>query len=113
MENKFNFIVGVPCSKLKDLINYDKVIIATKEDEALAMCVGAYLVGKEPLMFMQNSGLGNCVDIITSLLKPYDISIPLLISNRNKPEHHTFMGKITKSLLKLIEYKNYKTLNQK
>jgi len=71
------------------------------------MAVGAYLVGANPLVFMQNSGLGNCVDIITSLLQPYDIEIPLLISLRTKPEHHSYMGKITKKLLNLLNYKNY------
>ena len=74
----------------------------------MALAIGAYLVGKKPLVFLQNSGLGNMVDIITSLLKPYDIKIDLLISVRNKPEHHYFMGRITKKTLELLEYKNYK-----
>jgi len=103
---KYDFVIGVPCSKFKGIIDYDKAIIATKEDEAIGMAVGAYFCGKKPLVFMQNSGLGNCVDIITSLLKPYDISIPLLISVRHKPKHHEFMGKITKKLLKLLKYNN-------
>lgn len=113
MEKKYNFIAGVPCSKLKNFIANNKCIIATREDEAVGMAVGAYLVGKKPLVFMQNSGLGNCVDIITSLLKPYDIKIDLLISLRTNPEHHSFMGKITKKLLKLLEYKNYKLIEEK
>jgi len=105
--NNYDFIVGIPCSKFKGIIDYNKVIIATKEDEALGMAVGAYLAGANPLVFMQNSGLGNCVDIITSLLKPYNIPIDLLISVRHKPEHHTFMGKITQKLLNLMEYPYY------
>ncbi|HCJ66854.1 MAG TPA: hypothetical protein DHV62_05880, partial [Elusimicrobia bacterium] len=60
----------------------------TREDEAMALAVGAHLVGKKPLVFLQNSGLGNIVDIITSLLKPYGIKVDLLISVRNKPEQH-------------------------
>jgi len=104
--------VGVPCSKFKGLIDYDRAIIATKEDEAIAIAVGAKLVGKNPKVFMQNSGLGNIVDIVTSLLKPYDISIPLFISLRTKPEHHSFMGKITIELLKLLNYQNYTLLKE-
>ena len=103
---EYDFVVGVPCSKFKDIIDYDKAIIATREDEAVAMAVGAYFCGKKPLVFMQNSGLMNSMEIITSLLKPYDISIPLLISVRNKPEHHKFCGKITKKILKLLKYYN-------
>lgn len=111
---KYDFVVGIPCSRLKDFT--DKIrnyIPCTREDEAMALAVGAYLVGKKPLVFLQNSGLGNIIDIITSLLKPYGIQeIDLLISIRNKPEHHAFMGKITKKLLELLEYKNYKLLIQ-
>ena len=110
---KYNFIVGVPCSRLKDFTDkIENYIPCTKEDEAIALAVGAYLAGKKPLVFLQNSGLGNAVDIITSLLKPYDIEIDLLISVRNKPEHHAFMGKITGKLLKLLEYENYKLIMQ-
>jgi len=110
---KHNFIVGVPCSELKYFTDkIENYIPCTREDEAMALAVGAYLVGKKPLVFLQNSGLGNVVDIITSLLKPYNIKIELLISVRNKPEHHAFIGKITKRLLKLLEYNNCKLLIQ-
>lgn len=106
-----DFVVGVPCSKLKSLTDeIDSYIPCTKEDEALAMAVGAYFAGKKPLVFLQNSGLGNIVDVITSLLKPYGINIDLLISLRDKPSHHAFMGKITLKLLELLEYKSYKIL---
>lgn len=110
---KYDFVVGIPCSRLKDFTDkIENYIPCTREDEAMALAVGAHLAGKKPLVFLQNSGLGNMVDIITSLLKPYDIKIDLLISVRNKPEHHVFMGKITKKLLKLLEYKNCKLLIQ-
>lgn len=109
-----DFIVGVPCSKLKDFT--DKIvdyIPCSKEDEAMALAVGAWFVGKKPLVFMQNSGLGNIIDIITSLIRPYGIEeITLLISVRNKPQQHAFMGKITKSMLKLLEYEKYKLIVQ-
>ncbi|MFC1658642.1 hypothetical protein ACFL1D_04555 [Candidatus Omnitrophota bacterium] len=111
---KYDFIVGIPCSGLKDFTDkIKKYIPCTKESEAMALAVGAYFAGKTPLVFLQNSGLGNIVDIITSLLKPYGLKIDLLISVRNKPVHHTFMGKITRQLLKLLEYKSYKLLVQK
>jgi phosphonopyruvate decarboxylase len=104
---KYDFFAGVPCSRLKDFTDkIEDYIPCTREDEAIALAVGAYLVGKKPLVFLQNSGLGNLVDITTSLLKPYGIKIDLLISVRNKPEHHAFMGKITKKLLKLLEYED-------
>lgn len=110
---KHNFIVGIPCSALKPFTDkIKKYIPCTREDEAVALAVGAYLVGKKPLVFLQNSGLGHTVDIITSLLKPYGIEIDFLISLRNRPEHHALMGKITPKLLQLLEYKSYKLLRQ-
>jgi phosphonopyruvate decarboxylase len=96
--------LGIPCSDF----GYISEIPCTREDEAIAIAVGAWFVGKTPLVFMQNSGLGHCIDVITSLLKPYDIKIDLHIANRQEPEQHAFMGKITKDLLKLLEYETHK-----
>lgn len=97
-----DFIVGVPFTGCPE------GMISTREDEAIAIAVGAWFCGKTPQVYMQNSGLGNCVDIITSLLKPYDMQIDLLIDNRIEPEHHALMGKITIDLLKLMEYDSYR-----
>ena len=106
---EYDFVVGIPCSKLIEYIDgISNYIPCTREDEAVALAVGAYFAGKKPLVFMQNSGLGNIVDVVTSLLKPYGININLLISVRNKPEHHAFMGKITLDLLKLLDYEKYR-----
>lgn len=115
----YNFFVGIPCSKLKDFtkeLEADKdieFIPVTREDVAMGLAVGAYFAGKKPLVYLQNSGLGHLVDIITSLLKPYGISIHLLISSRSKPEHHEFMYKVTKKLLELLEYDDYTIIEQK
>lgn len=110
---KYDFIAGIPCSKLKHFTDgIENYIPCTKESEAMALAVGAYMAGKKPLVFLQNSGLGNIVDIVTSLLKPCGIEIDLLISVRSKPAQHLFMGKITKRLLKLMKYKKYKLLIQ-
>lgn len=111
---KYDFITGIPCSQLKDITDgIENYIPCTREDEAMALAVGAWLVGKCPLVFIQNSGLGSLIDIITSLVKPYGIDeIDLLISVRNTPQHHAFMGKITEKILETIEYKNYKLIIQ-
>ena len=109
---RYDFVVGIPCSRLKDLTaSIDNYIPCTREDEALAIAIGASLVGKKPLVFLQNSGLGNLVDVVASLLKPYNIDeIDLLISLRSKPKHHEYMGVITRRLLKLLDYKKYKLI---
>lgn len=112
----FNFFVGVPCSGIKDFIDElerdpDQVYIpATKEDSALGIAVGAYFADKKPLVYLQSSGLGNIVNGITSLLKPYGIRIHLLISLRKNPFEHEFMYKVFYNLLKDLEYDKYVTI---
>ena len=98
-----DFFVGVPFSGCEDVIQGENVI-ATREDEAIAIGAGAWLAGKSPLVYMQNSGFGNCFDVITSLLHPYEIDLEFIVDNRTSPEHHAFMGEIFPKLIKVIEY---------
>lgn len=98
-----NFFVGVPFTGCEQYL-VDNPIIATREDEALAIATGAWLCGKKPLVFMQNSGLGNSVDVLTSLMKPYGIEFDLIISNRNEPEHHFYMHLLTKKIMEALNY---------
>lgn len=94
--------VGVPCSK----INLTSEVPCTREDEAVAFAAGASLAGvPHCTVFMQNAGLGNSIDVITSLLKPYGIRIRFIISLRDWPEHHRFMGIITEEMIKLLQLK--------
>lgn len=103
---------GVPCSRLKDRIG-DVEVNCTSEAEAMALAVGAWFAGVTPVVYMQNSGLGHIVDIVTSLYKPYEIPLPrMLLSIRNAPLHHAFMGKITKKLLDCMEYNNVEVIEQ-
>ncbi len=106
-KQKFNFITGVPCSELKETLEKIDYVPATREDEAIGIAVGAYLTGKKPLVFMQNSGLGMCGNAILSLLKPYDIKITFLISQHNTAEHHKFTSNAIKKLLKAMNYDHY------
>ena len=109
-EKGFNFFTGVPCSILKDVIIYLSedpdvpYIPATREDEAIGIATGAYLAGKKPVVLMQNSGLGNSIGTLASLVLLYEIPLLLLISwrgyqGKDAPEH-LIMGK---SMLKLLE----------
>ncbi len=94
--------VGIPYSNCE----FESEIPCTREDEALAFASGVILGGGKCEVFMQNSGLGHCVDIITSFLLPYDIQIHMAIKNRHEPEHHFFMGRIANELLNLLGYKS-------
>lgn len=109
----YDFFVGVPCSFLKGFIreleadptmNY---IPATREDIALSIAVGAKMAGRKPLVFIQSSGLGHLVNAITSLLTPYQIPIHVLVSLRKAPFEHFEMYRISRDLLKLMNYEHF------
>ena len=110
----FDFYSGVPCSFLKNLINYAindcDYIGATNEGEVVAVAAGAYLAGKKPVVLMQNSGLTNAVSPLTSL--NYSFKIPVLgfVSLRGEPgipdePQHELMGRITTQMLDLMQVK--------
>lgn len=109
----YDFIVGVPCSYLKDFIRDLEAdpgmtyIPVVREDVALSIAVGAHMAGRKPLVYLQSSGVGHLVNPITSLLKPYGVSIHLLISLRRKPFEHFEMYRITRDLLALLDYDDY------
>ena len=113
------FFTGVPDSLLKPLVDYlldkwqdnDRHIIAANEGNAAAIGAGYYLAtGKVPVVYMQNSGEGNAVNPMASLLHPKVYGIPelFIIGWRGEPgikdePQHIFQGEITLSLLNLLE----------
>ena len=108
------FFTGVPDSLLKefclcidDRIPGDKHIIAANEGNAVALAAGYYLARKSlPLVYMQNSGLGNAVNPLLSLCDRDVYSIPMLImigwrgepGVKDEPQHLK-QGKIQLKLL--------------
>ena len=110
----FHFFSGVPCSFLKNLINYAindcDYVAATNEGEAVAIAAGAYLAGEKPVVLMQNSGLTNAVSPLVSLNYPFLIPVLGFVSLRGEPgipdePQHELMGRITTKMLDLMEIK--------
>ncbi len=125
VKNGIDFFTGVPDSLLKDFNAYimdnaerQKHIIAANEGNAIALAAGHYLAtGKFGLVYMQNSGLGNAINPLTSLADKEVYSIPmlLLIGWRAEPgvkdePQHVKMGKITLGLLETLKI-HYTVLN--
>ncbi len=108
----FNFYSGVPCSFLKDLINYAinecDYVMATNEGDAVAACAGAYLGGRKSVFLCQNSGLTNATSPLTSLTWTFKLPILGVVSLRgeagisDEPQHE-LMGPITTKMLDLME----------
>lgn len=80
--------VSVPCSLLGELIEtleQDSEIVytpVTREEEGLGILAGAYLAGRRPAIVMQNSGYGNVVNAVCSLVVYYRMPIVMVVSHR-------------------------------
>jgi len=104
-----NFI-GVPDSTLKHFIEQglkkNKILITTKEEEAIGISVGMTLSQSPSLVFMQNAGFANSISTITSLIQLYEIPLIFLIGWRgylkNDAPEHEKIGKIQPKLIKIL-----------
>jgi sulfopyruvate decarboxylase subunit alpha len=83
----------------------------TREEEGVGIAAGAYLGGRFPAILMQNSGLGNSVNAIKSLIQLFKIPIVFIMSHRGSEGEKILaqvpMGKLTPDLLKLLEIKTF------
>ena len=109
-KNKISNFVGVPDSTMKYFIDQGlkkkKVIITTREEEAIGIAVGMTLSQSNSLVFMQNAGFANSISTITSLVQLYQIPMIFLIGWRgfleNDAPEHTKIGKIQPKLLQAL-----------
>ena len=111
-EEGYTFFTGVPDSGLKDfqdqILKGDVTHIpAVNEAHAVGAAVGAELAGHKACVYMQNSGLGNALNPLTSLCIPHGVFPLLVIGHRHTLPQHKVMGEIDVALLELINYKNY------
>jgi phosphonopyruvate decarboxylase len=122
-KNDFGFATGVPDSLLKDLLkaldlswNEESNLIAANEGNAIAIAAGHYIgTGSPAIVYMQNSGLGNAINPLTSLADPEVYSLPMLMiigwrgepGTKDEPQH-VKQGRITEELLGVLEIPTYK-----
>ena len=121
-----DFYTGVPDSLLKNLCAYitdnlppDRHIIAANEGGAVGLAAGYHLAtGKIPVVYMQNSGLGNTVNPLMSLTDKlvYNIPVLLIIGWRGEPgvkdePQHLKQGLVTLPLLETMGIKHEVMVN--
>ncbi len=117
-KNKIEFFSGVPDSVLKYLTPYfgkqkNKHYVTPNEGSAIALAAGYYLATKKiPCVYLQNSGLGNSINPLTSITHEDVYAIPMLLligwrgsPNQKDEPQHKVKGKITKKLLELLNIK--------
>lgn len=119
-----DFFTGVPDSQLKPLCDYlmneygidtKHHIIAANEGNCTALAAGYHLATcKVPVVYMQNSGEGNIVNPVASLLndKVYAIPMIFIIGWRGEPglhdePQHIYQGEITLKLLKDMDIESF------
>ena len=116
-ENGVSFFIGVPDSYLNDFCNYalsrcgDRNLIAANEGNAVALAAGHYLATKEiPLVYMQNSGMGNAINPLVSLVDQNVYAVPMLLmigwrgQGNTETDHpqHRLQGEITTTMLEMM-----------
>lgn len=119
-----DFYAGVPDSQLKALCNYlmdtygidpNHHIIAANEGNCTALAAGYHLAtGKVPVVYMQNSGEGNIINPVASLLnsRVYAIPVIFIIGWRGEPgihdePQHIYQGEVTIKLLEDMDIKSF------
>lgn len=119
-----DFYTGVPDSQLKPLCNYlmhtygideKHHVIAANEGNCAALAAGYHLAtGKVPVVYMQNSGEGNIINPVASLLsdKVYAIPMIFVIGWRGEPgihdePQHIYQGEVTVKLLEDMDIKSF------
>ena len=119
-----DFYTGVPDSQLKALCNclmntygIDKKhhIIAANEGNCTALAAGYHLAtGRVPVVYMQNSGEGNIINPVASLLndKVYAIPMIFVIGWRGEPgihdePQHIYQGEVTVKLMEDMDIRTF------
>lgn len=119
----YDFFTGVPDSQLKPLCNYlmntygisDDHIIAANEGNCTALAAGYYMAtGKVPVVYLQNSGIGNIINPVASLLndKVYAVPCIFVVGWRGEPgvhdePQHIFQGEVTVKLLEDMDVSTF------
>ncbi|MEK9571721.1 MAG: phosphonopyruvate decarboxylase [Paracoccaceae bacterium] len=120
LNQDIGFFTGVPdsllkgfCSVLLERTTSQKHVIAPNEGAAIGIAIGHYAAtGNVPLVYMQNSGIGNAVNPLISLADPLVMATPIIMvigwrgeiaengqQIKDEPQH-VKQGQITADLLK-------------
>ena len=120
---EFEFFTGVPDSQLKPLCDYlmftygigEHHMIAANEGNSVALAAGYHLsTGKVPVVYLQNSGLGNIINPVASLMndKVYGIPCVFIVGWRGEPgihdePQHIYQGEVTVKLLEDMDIRTF------
>lgn len=117
VRNGLSHFIGVPDSTLSGLSteiegssSVDIHLISPNEGTAVALAIGYHLATRKiPVVYMQNSGLGNALNPLVSLAHPevFGVQMLLIIGWRGVPgrvdePQHIVQGAISRELLRVV-----------
>ena len=116
IERGYTHLCVVPCSFVKNVINEAinneniEYLPAASEAVACSIAAGLKMSGESPIVIVQSSGLTNMGSCITSFIKPYGVTFPIMTSWRTYKEGDSELQHqhLSTELPKLIEAYGYK-----
>jgi phosphonopyruvate decarboxylase len=103
---------GVPCRTFSGPIAHLSAAgyyeVSANEGLALSSAAGAALAGRHQAVFLQNSGLGNLINPLVSLVLPYQLPVLAFMSLRGWPDpdadepQHAVMGAASMRILEAL-----------
>ncbi|MDA9823290.1 phosphonopyruvate decarboxylase [Paracoccaceae bacterium] len=118
-DQNVNFFCGVPDSLLKDFcacvtstLSADKHMIAANEGAAVGLAIGRHIACDDiPLVYMQNSGLGNAINPLISLASNDIYGVPMLVmigwrgepGKKDEPQH-VHQGRVMYAMIEAMEF---------
>jgi len=117
IEQNYSHLCVVPCSFAKNIINAVinnnniEYIPCASEAVACSVAAGLKMSGASPIVIVQSSGLTNMGSCITSLLKPYGVTFPIITSWRTYKDgdseiQHQHLATQLPELIKSYGYEN-------
>ncbi|MFJ4678981.1 MULTISPECIES: hypothetical protein [unclassified Kitasatospora] len=119
VDHGYTLATGVPCSLLNGAFRLLeepgddprlaalRYLPAPREDSAVGVASGAVVAGEQAVVLMQNSGLGYCLNVLTSFNLIYDVPVLLVVSWRghdgNDAVEHDVIGAELLALLDLFK----------
>ena len=100
-ERRFDYAVGVPDSLLSGVFAKHEVPVATNEFVAYCMAIGAQLAGRNPVVFMQDSGLFSAIPAMNGISHLYGL-FPFVYVTKPHGHSHTRNNETVDQILDIV-----------
>ena len=109
------WLVVVPTSGLNLIYThyekYNRCIYASREEEAVAIATGLALGNEQPIVLIQQSGVGNILNAVFTLSDAYNIPFPIVVCERSESDPNPIQGISSKMTRLALENLNYSLIN--